>query len=188
MIYTTHESLTVQYMGEAKEKGYIYFDMDGVMADFARGVKELLHLEPLDQEHSTSETDEVLFAAMREYPHFYDALEPIPGSIEIFDEVYEIYGDRCMILSGIPKPRRGIVTAAEDKNSWVKRYLPEGVIVHTVSRAEKKNFVHDRNDILIDDFTKNIAEWESAGGTGIHCRTPEELRGRLVELGILQSR
>ena len=30
----------VHYMGEAKEKGYIYFDMDGVLSDFARGVKE----------------------------------------------------------------------------------------------------------------------------------------------------
>ncbi len=177
----------VHYMGEAKEKGYIYFDMDGVLSDFARGVKELLHLEPLDQEHSTSETDEVLFAAMREYPHFYDALEPIPGSIEIFDEVYALYKDHCMILSGIPKPRRGIDTAAEDKNTWVKRYLPEGVIVHTVSRAEKKTFVHDRNDILIDDYTKNIREWEEAGGTGILSRTSEELRSRLVEMGILQN-
>ncbi len=169
------------------EVNYIYFDMDGVMADFDRGVKELLHLEPRDQEHSTAESDEEMFGAMRECEHFYDRLEPIPGSLEIFRELFAKYGDRCRILSGIPKPRRGIVTAADDKNSWVKRYLPEGVIVHTVSRADKKTFVHDRNDILIDDYTKNIKEWEEAGGTGIHCKTPEELRGKLIEMGILQN-
>lgn len=170
------------------EVGYIYFDMDGVLSDFARGVKELLHLEPRDQEHSTAESDEELFGAMRSYPHFYDSLEPIPGSIEIFEELYAEYGDRCRILSGIPKPRRGIVTAAEDKNSWVRRYLPEGVIVHTVSRAEKKDFVHDRNDILIDDYTKNISEWETAGGTGVHCTSSEELKNKLTEMGILHKR
>ena len=33
----------------------IYFDMDGVLADFDRGVREYLNLELLDQEKHTRE-------------------------------------------------------------------------------------------------------------------------------------
>ena len=167
------------------EINMIYYDMDGVMADFDRGVKELLGLEPIDQGNHTAEQDDVMFARMREVGHFYGKLEPIPGSIELFGEVFAKYGDRCRILSGIPKPSRGIDTAAEDKREWVRRLLPEGVIVNTVLRVEKPKFVTCKNDYLIDDFTKNIAEWENAGGTGVLCRDAVDLRARLKELGIL---
>lgn len=32
----------------------------------------------------------------------------MPGAKEMFDAVYGKYGDRCEILTGIPKPKRGI--------------------------------------------------------------------------------
>ncbi len=167
------------------EVNIIYFDMDGVLADFDRGVKELLDLEPIDQGNHTAEQDDVMFSRMREIGHFYGKLEPIPGSIDLFMEVYSKYGDRCRILSGIPKSSRGIDTAAEDKRAWVRRYLDEDVIVNTVLRAEKPQFATGSNDYLIDDFTKNISEWESAGGTGILCRNAEEVRIKLRGMGIL---
>ncbi|MBQ3863905.1 MAG: hypothetical protein II790_07700, partial [Schwartzia sp.] len=73
----------------------------------------------------------------------------------------------CEILSGIPKPRRGITTAADDKSEWVRRNLGEHIKVNIVYREEKKNYVTGRDCILIDDYEKNIKEWEKAGGTGI---------------------
>ena len=163
----------------------IYYDMDGVLADFDRGVIELLKIPPVDQANHTAEQDDEMFAKMKECGHFYDKLEPLPGAVELFREVYEKYGDRCRILSGIPKPERGIDSAADDKRSWVKRLLPEGVIVYTVRRAEKQKFAHEKGDILIDDFVRNIREWENSGGTGILCRNAEDLRVRLQEMGIL---
>lgn len=163
----------------------IYFDMDGVLADFDRGVSELLGLEPIDQGNHTAEQDEVMFAKMRECGHFYGKLEPFEDAVKLFWDVFAKYGDRCRILTGIPRPSRGIDSAAEDKRDWVHRHLPEGVIVNAVLRVEKPKFVTGKNDYLIDDFTRNISEWENAGGTGILCRNAGEVRSRLIEMEIL---
>ena len=43
----------------------IYFDMDEVLADFNRGVRELCHMEPVEQSVSTKE-DDALWAAVRD--------------------------------------------------------------------------------------------------------------------------
>ncbi len=167
------------------DTGIIYFDMDGVLADFDRGVAEILHLPPIEQGKHTAWQDDELFAGMRKVGHFYRMLEPIPGSVELFGEVYQKHGDRCRILSGIPKASRGVVHAAADKREWVERFLPGGVIVNTVLRAEKPMFVKSGRDILIDDFSRNISEWEEAGGTGILFVSASGLREKLLEMGIL---
>ena len=102
----------------------IYFDMDGVLADFDRGVRELCNMEPLKQSENQPEGyDDLLWSKVREAGHFYDKLEIVPGSKELFDYVYSRFGDKCEILTGIPKPRRGITTAGDDKINWVRRLL-----------------------------------------------------------------
>ena len=53
----------------------IYFDMDGVVADFDRGVLELCHMFPLEQEISTPEENDRLYEKMREVDHFYGNLK-----------------------------------------------------------------------------------------------------------------
>ena len=160
----------------------IYFDMDGVLADFDRGVNEICHLEPMEQSRRNPEQYDVLWKAVREAGHFYDMLEPIPGGIEMFMSVWEKYGERCEILSGIPKPGRNVITAEDDKRNWVKRYLPESLKVNIVQREEKKNFAKGKGCILIDDYAKNIKEWEEAGGTGIHHVSAGETLKRLAEI------
>ena len=59
----------------------IYFDMDGVLVDFKRGQREILNIKVVDQEHKKKEDDDLLFAAMREFDHFYYMLQPIDGSL-----------------------------------------------------------------------------------------------------------
>ncbi len=147
----------------------IYFDMDGVLADFNRGVRELCHFEPVDQnsKESSEEKDNEMWSKVREVEHFYDKLEPMPGAIEMFNEIRKKNGNICEILTGIPRPRRGIADAAEDKKKWIRRYLGEDIVVNIVYRAEKINFCQGKEYVLIDDLKKNIKEWEAAGGTGI---------------------
>ena len=42
----------------------------------------------MDQENTNEEKDTVMWNAVREVEHFYDRLEPIPGSIELFMKLY----------------------------------------------------------------------------------------------------
>lgn len=146
----------------------IYFDLDGVLADFDRGLIELCGMEPLNQETRTPENDDRMWEAIKEVGHFYNKLEPMPGAIELFGTLRAKYGDAVEILSGIPKPKRGIDTAAEDKVDWSHRVLDPELIVNIGLREDKKKYVNGPEYILIDDLQKNIDEWNAGGGTGIH--------------------
>lgn len=161
----------------------IYIDMDGVLADFDRGVVELAGGEiRFDESGRPTNIGSEMWEKVRKVDHFYDKLKYMPGAKEMFDSIYAEYGDKCEILTGIPKPKRGIVNAKEDKIKWAGRMLSEKLIVNAVYKEEKKLFCTGRDCILIDDLRINIDNWENAGGTGILYSSAEETLKRLKEL------
>ena len=85
----------------------IYLDMDGV--NDLCGMKATSQNKKYDRQH-----DDRMWEAIRKVDHFYDRLELMPGAKEMFDTIYGRYGDQCEILTGIPRPFRGIDTAGED--------------------------------------------------------------------------
>ncbi len=164
----------------------IFFDMDGVLADFDRGVIELCHMKPRNQyEPQNPALDDAMWAAIRNVGHYYDKLELMPGAKEMFDAVYGRHGDKCEILTGIPKPRRHIDTAAEDKIAWVRRLLSDKVRIHTVLREEKTEHCTGPDCVLIDDYKINVDEWTDMGGTAILNVTAGQTMAILREMGII---
>ena len=161
----------------------VFFDMDGVLADFDRGVSELCGIRPLSQnaKHRDPKEDDAMWAKIREVAHFYDKLELMPGAQKMFEEIYGRYGERCEILTGIPKPRRGIQSAGEDKIQWVRRLLSKDIKVNIVLREEKPQYCTGKGCILIDDLKSNIRSWEESGGTGILHVSAEDTLRRLEE-------
>ena len=168
------------------KRAMIYLDMDGVLADFDRGVRELCGMEPQSQNGKRSaKLDDLMWEAIRKAGHFYDRLELMPGAKEMFGRIYGKYGDRCEILTGVPKPERGIDTAGEDKIAWMKRELSDTVRVNIVLRKQKLDFCKGPESVLIDDMEKTILEWREAGGTGILHVSPEETLKELEKLELL---
>ena len=164
----------------------IYFDMDGVLADFARGVRELCGIVAFIQGKEQDEAqDNRMWDVIRKVGHFYDRLALMPGAKEMFDRVRAKYGERCEILTGIPKPKRGILTAGEDKEKWMRRLLSADIRMHIVLREEKTKHCAGKGSILIDDLEENIREWEEKGGTGILHRSAKETLKELERLGLL---
>lgn len=165
----------------------IYFDLDGVLADFERGVEEICGLTPPSQnaKHHKPGSDDDMWIGIQAAGHFYDMLELMPGAKELFEAVYEKYGDRCEILTGIPKPKRGIPQAGDDKVSWTRRMLSGKVKVNIVCREDKVLFSKNPDCILIDDMERNIRDWEAAGGTGILHVSAENTMRVLREKGLL---
>ena len=43
--------------------------------------------------------------------------------------------------------------------------------------------INNKSNILVDDYKKNIDEWESAGGVGIHHTSVSRTISELKELG-----
>ena len=166
--------------------GKIYFDMDSVLADFNRGVRELCGMEPQDPSgEMNAELDDEMWRRIKKAGHFYDRLELMPGAKEMFDRLWEKYGDKCEILTGVPKPKRGIPEAGDDKTAWVRRLLSKDIKVNIVLRAEKIEKCTGPEAILIDDLEKTIREWRELGGTGILHVDAETTLAELEKLGIL---
>lgn len=165
----------------------IFFDIDGVLADFNKGVFDLCGITVPDQQSADKAADNAMWNAIRDTKHFYDRLEPVSGMPELFMELFQKYGKDCQILTAISKEKRGIVTAEEDKRSWVKRVLGPEVTVNVVLREEKKNYCKGRDSVLIDDLAPNIKEWELFGGTGILFVNAEQTRDRLKTLTVLET-
>lgn len=164
----------------------IFFDMDGVLADFNRGVRELGGVEPAPQGPEwTPGCDDAMWSGIQKVDHFYDRLELMPDTKALFDELYEKYGDRVQILSAVPKPKRNIPDAKDDKINWVHRLLGEDIQVNIVLREQKPEYCRNKDCILIDDFDENIESWREYGGTGIQFISAEETRRILEEMGVL---
>lgn len=161
----------------------LYIDMDGVLADFDRGVLELAGMTPTPINGvRDAHYDDRMWDAVRKVDHFYGRLEPMPGARDMFDALWARYGSACEILTGIPKPRRNIAHAAEDKLAWVRRELSGDVVVNIVLREQKPDFCAGRDCVLIDDAARNIRDWENMGGTGLLFTGPEAVFAALDAL------
>ena len=70
---------------------------------------------------------------------------------------------------------------------WLRKNakLTQRSRIHLVLRAQKKNFAMTNNkpNVLIDDHAKNIKEWESKGGIGIHHTRVSKTISELKNLG-----
>lgn len=180
---------------EIPEVEKIYFDMDGVLADFKRGIRELCGIEPPPQPEEVPEEEreaakkanDEMWELVKEVDHFYDKLEVMPYGRALFEAVYKKYRDKCEILTGIPKANHGITTAAEDKINWVRRLLSKDIKVNIVYTEEKPKYCKNKGCILIDDLQKNIVEWKKMGGSGFMNVDGNDTLFRLQEHGVIDD-
>lgn len=126
----------------------IFLDLDGTLARF--NVRNAL--ERFDKE-------EGFFANLLAYK-----------GIEVVNELAKT--NQLFIISASPNEQ-----ADKDKMIWLEKYLPNIRIDNvTLCRLgqnkaliiqEKYNITIDEECLLLDDYTKNLNEWESFGGKGI---------------------
>ena len=149
----------------------IYCDMDQVLCNFLKGADKVVG-EPF-----VNADKEKRWNTISNTKDFWANLEWMPGAERLYRRI-EKYDPH--ILSAY---------AGKDKNSrvgkmkWLTKNtkVPRGKI-HLVVRSQKKDFAKG-NNLLIDDYEKNIKEWESAGGQGIlHTNTNKTIQ-ELKKLG-----
>mgnify|MGYP001429009345 FL=1 len=153
----------------------IYCDMDGVVADFEKGVKDIIGGTFNDNRWNELPDD------------FFLQLEPMPDAQQLWDFIgkYDPF-----VLTAIPRSSRGPIAkrAANDKARFMKRWF--GVSqdrMYPVMRADKMRFAKDGRDgrpnLLIDDHSKNIAQFKSAGGIGVLHKSASQSIKQLKEIG-----
>ena len=156
----------------------LYVDMDGVLVDFASGAETYFKMS-VGTSHFTAvwEGPKGWRQLMKDWPTFWMDLDPEPG----FDAVWKVVRlHHPAILTAIPQ---GWSSSAVGKRIWCTRHLPNWghhphEEFHAVDRPQKRQYATQKDgtpNILIDDFTKNIAEWTNAGGQGLLYTGPNSI-------------
>jgi 5'(3')-deoxyribonucleotidase len=153
----------------------IYCDMDGVIADFVTFTKEHLG-HPFNDDYWQDLPEDLFY----QLPLMPDA-NKLWNYIKQFDP---------FMLTAIPRDTRGPISgrAAEDKSRWMKKKFGlNKEMMRPVMRRNKSNFAKDGKDgrpnLLIDDHKKNVEEFKSAGGIGIHHINAASTIRKLKKLG-----
>ena len=121
-------------------KKILYFDMDGVLADFNKAL----------QERVTPELAKEYGEDLDQIPGIFNDLDPIPGAIEAFNELSDIYD--CYILSTAPWGNPEVWT---EKRLWVEKHIGSNAYKRLILSHNKHL---NRGDYLIDDRLANGAD------------------------------
>lgn len=134
----------------------IYLDLDGVMADF-------------DSHHNS------LFGWIPNFDLTDEHWQKIHDSDEFFYNM-PLKPDAKELLAGLRQdpiiltacPRTKYQEVARQKRRWVRENLGAYLtVLPVIGGHNKPMFMHNRGDILIDDYGKNCRAWEAEGGRAI---------------------
>lgn len=160
------------------DKIRIFVDMDGTIARFH---DENLYLERMFEKG------------------FFSGLKPFDNAVEAIKHIIDNHpnADVYVLSVAITTPY-----CLAEKNAWLDKYLPNidkehRIFVENLSTAKSlcvpgsymykddNGKYHNKifkNDILIDDYNKNLEEWERDGGTAIKAKNNINHKGLHGEL------
>lgn len=147
----------------------LFLDLDGVLADFDRGIEAATGRRP-----EQLPLKEMWRAAAREADFF--------GTLEMMHDAHELWAfcrpHDPTILTGLPLGS----WAPEQKRRWVARVLGADVPVITCLSRDKPRY-SGPGHVLVDDRERTGAAWERAGGVFILHTSAEHSIAALKRLG-----
>ena len=162
-------------LGQLNEKVMdykIYCDMDGVIADFELGYKELTGI---DLQVEKPEGKEFWDPISKAGVGFWAGLKWMPGGQQLWDYIKPFNPQLLSAPSREQSSRIG-------KHVWVKHKIPGTKLI--LRYAKQKQELATPESILIDDRQINIDQWEAAGGIGILHTSAANTISQLKELGL----
>ena len=145
-----------------QERTKIYIDMDGTIARFH---DENLYLERMFEKG------------------FFSDLKPFETAVSAIEQLVNDSTAEIFILSATVNS-----CSLDEKQKWLDRYLPNIDKEHrifTSLNVPKSEAIGHRltdKDILIDDYNKNLLEWQKAGGTSVKAKNNINHKGLHGEL------
>ncbi|WP_109015995.1 hypothetical protein [Novimethylophilus kurashikiensis] len=158
----------------------LYFDLDGVFADFFPFVRQILKRD------YTEMSGAMAWGRLSLVPNLFSKLPLIPDSMRLLDAVSHL-GEGVEILTAMPLPTGFLVTAERDKRHWVARNLSPDLKVNTVYGGVNKYKFVSPGAVLVDDLERNLKPWEEAGGIAIHHTDVDSTLAALKALGLVRD-
>ena len=154
----------------------IFLDMDGVLANFERGLEDMLgHKVDLKGMADIYDQNKRELTAR----HLFRKLEPLPDAWKLVDWTMNS-GIHTEILTAAGTVNRTLVV--QDKIEWIQRHFTNNlIIIPTFKGSQKAAFAH-RKSVLVDDRQKNIDCFVEAGGIGILHTTADETIKQINEI------
>ena len=152
----------------------IYCDMDMVLCDFLKGAEKVIGMPfPLANKQGRWEK-------ITDTKDFWANLDWMPGAKKIVQNITR-YDAHILSAYSTKDPN-----SQSGKMKWLSKNtnFKRGNI-HLVLRAQKASFAQTdgKPNVLIDDYIKNIKEWEDKGGIGIHHTAVPKTLNELKRLG-----
>lgn len=153
-------------------KPVVFFDMDGVLADFVTGAcrahKSTLHLEPMTVQWDFGK--QIGFPEGVKNPAFWE-----PMGHTFWANLPILHDGRRLLIAAetlVPTDQIAILTSPsfnvggiDGKREWVETHVPQ--LRSRFFTGSAKHLVAGYGKILLDDYEGNIDTWEAAGGRGI---------------------
>jgi len=147
---------------DSYNKKILYLDMDGVLADFDKKIKEYcpdLHTSDDYPDYPTraAKVDEICEAN----PTLFETLEPIEGAVEAVEKLFGIYD-----VYFLSTPMWNVPESAKGKRIWLENVFGDLATKRLILTHRKDLAI---GDILVDDRLRNgAAEFK---GEHIHFGT-----------------
>ena len=141
----------------------IYLDMDGVLVKYNRDAY-------------TGTTPLYLQKNM----HYFRDLEPDRRMLAVADKINDYCSDRYVsdelyVMTSVSAASPMFNEHFHDKIIWLSKWMPyidvDHIIISVTNKRDAAEYINGRslteNDILIDDYNKNLKDWNAAGGCSI---------------------
>jgi len=113
---------------------------------------------------------------------FYANLDLMPGAIEMFDEATNVVKKKPNILTApVGDENNPNNPSVKEKIDWVEKHFGDKVN-HMEVTIDKGRVVKSKYDILIDDRTKYVDKFKSAGGSAILYKNANQAISELKKL------
>ena len=152
----------------------IYCDLDEVLVDFIQGAGAAIggDFAKMDKDDRWNKINQT--------KGFWANLGWKPGGKKLYQFISRYNPHVLSAFSGRdPSSKNG-------KMKWLKKNTTfKSANINLVKRVQKQKFAttDDKPNILIDDYIKNIKEWENKGGIGIHHTDASKTISELKRLG-----
>jgi 5'(3')-deoxyribonucleotidase len=166
----------------------LYLDMDGVIADFDRNLREFgvtdnethfIH-KPRTEWTASQVALDLAVRGVMELEDFWPTIPVAPGSYELWDycKQFDLH-----ILTATPNVTEFRDRIARQKREWIQKHFGPFADenVHVCLRAEKAAFAAPTH-LLVDDMPSNCKEWNAAGGLAIMHSTAQNTIQHLREI------
>ena len=159
---------------EAEDLPDKYCDLDQVLVAFMKGAEAAI-----GGDFASTDKDE-RWKKINQTKGFWANLDWMPGGKRLYQfiEKYDPY-----VLSAYsgrdPTSKNGKMKWLAKNTNWKKGRI------NLVMRSQKQKYAttNGKPNVLIDDYMKNINEWENKGGIGVHHTNASKTIGELKRLG-----